>query len=80
MSLYGNKEKAQNSRTGIIKENMKTIAAQEEEVIVQLNLLDQVIQARTLSNGGVFIPPTVDLGIPGSIWNKNGKLKISSAT
>ena len=77
MSLYGNPDKAQNSRIGLSKKITDTEAT---SVDAELEYLESAVVLRVLSNGGAFVPPTTDLGIIGSMWNDGGVLKISSAT
>jgi len=83
MSLYGNTDKVQSAGIARLKEEMKskleTIAIKTEMLDVQAEVMEQVVQLRVLSNGGAFVPPKVDLMIPGSIWNDGGVIKISAA-
>ena len=71
MSLYGNPDKVQNSRTGKAKQEIDTTA-------VAIVLLEDAISLKVTADGGVLIPPTSDPLIAGAIWNDSTVLKVSA--
>ena len=71
MSLYGNPDKAQNSKIASIKQEAITSEA-------AITALEVDVATKLTADGGTFIVPTSDPAVAGALWNSAGTLTISA--